>query len=388
MRLTARTLDQIDSPIVAAYALLSARRGAGELLDMGQAAPSYPPAPVVVEHVVAVARDPRAGGYVPSPGLPKVREAFAADLNDAYQASLEPDNVLMTAGANQAFCVVTSALAEPRDEFILPLPFYFNHDMWLRLEGFRPVYLEPGPDAVPLAEDAERLITDRTRAIVLVSPSNPSGLTMTPADIGTFADLARHHGIALIIDETYRSFRDTQEPAHQLFSASDWADTVVSLHSCSKDLAIPGYRVGAVVGSRALIGEAMKLLDCMAICPPRIGQEAAWAGLTGARDWRRDRAREVAAKHQVFLDVLADHPGGFEVVTSGAYFGWVRHPFTNRPTGEVVRELALEFDTLVIPGTAFLPDDRQMLRVSFSNLAPDQLVEFGRRLVRYGDDRR
>ena len=384
VRLTSRTLRQIDSPIGVGYALLDERRGNRPLLDLAQAAPTYPAAPEVIEHVVAVARDPHGGDYVQLRGLPRLRDAFAAEIAQDYQGLIGPDHVLITAGGNQAFCLVASALAEPGDEVILALPYYFNHDMWLRLDGIRPVYLEPGPDLVPTAAAAAELITTRTRAIVLVSPGNPTGVTIAPAGIAEFADLARSRGIALILDETYRSFRETDEPAHALFADKRWPRTVVSLHSFSKDLAIPGYRVGAVVAAPALLREATKLLDCVAICAPRIGQEAAWAGLVHAGRWRRARAGELSRKRSRFAAAMAGRPGGFELLAVGGFFGWLRHPFPDRATADVVRELAVEHDALTIPGTAFLPDDRGTIRVSFSNVDEAALTDFADRLVAAG----
>ena len=384
MRLIARTLDQIDSPIGATYALLGQRTGDRPLLDLAQAAPAYPPAAAVTEHVAAVARQPDGARYAPTAGLPKLRELFAAELSGAYRGTVTPANVVITAGCNQAFCLTASALAVAGDEIILPLPYYFNHDMWLRLHGIRPVYIEPGPGLVPDAAAAEAAITARTRAIVLVTPANPTGVTTGPAEIGAFAAVAADRGIALIVDETYRSFRGTAEPPHALFADPAWADTVVSLHSFSKDLALPGYRVGAVAGSPALIREIMKLLDCVAICAPRIGQEAAWAGLRDAGEWRLARAAEIAAKQRAFEAVMAARPGGYELLACGAYFGWVRHPFPGRPTGDVVRDLVLRHDMVLIPGTAFLPDDRAVLRASFANLAPGAIGEFGARLAEAG----
>ncbi|WP_213450374.1 aminotransferase [Rhizomonospora bruguierae] len=381
MRLRPRTLRQIDSPIDTAYALLDRRRNGRPLLDLAQAAPQYPPAPEVVAHVAAVARDPRGSSYVEIPGLPRLREAFAAEIADAYRCRMRPGHIVVTAGCNQAFCLVASALADPGDEVILALPYYFNHDMWLRLNGIAPVYLEPGPDLAPTAEAAQALVTARTRAIVLVTPGNPTGVTVGPDELARFAAVARRHDIALVLDETYRSFRDTEEPAHDLFADPDWARTVVSLHSFSKDLAIPGYRVGAIVASEPLNREVLKLLDCVATCAPRIGQEAAWAGLTGAREWRRARVREMAERRECFLATMAGRPGGFEVLSAGGFFGWLRHPFAGRSTEDVVRELALAYDTLVLPGTAFLPDDRGTFRVSLSNADRSALTDFAGRLA-------
>jgi aspartate/methionine/tyrosine aminotransferase len=384
VRLSQRTTDQIESPISAAYALLDLRAGRRNLLDLAQAAPQYPPAPQVTAQLVRVAQDPHGGDYTEVPGLPRLRDAFACELARDYGGCVDRDNVVITAGCNQAFSLVASALAGPGDEVILPLPYYFNHDMWLRLCGITPVYLEPGSDLVPRAADAEALITARTRAIVLITPGNPTGSTVGPDGIAEFAAVARRRGIALIIDETYRTFRDTDAPAHGLFTNPDWAQTVVSLHSFSKDLAIPGYRVGAVVASPELNREVCKLLDCVAICAPRIGQEAVWAGLTEAGPWRRDRAREIAEHRRWFRAAMADRPGGFELLACGGFFAWISHPFAGRGSEDVARELLVTYDTLVIPGTAFLPDDRCALRVSVSNADRDAIVDFADRLAEAG----
>jgi aspartate/methionine/tyrosine aminotransferase len=383
MRLNHRTVDQADSPIDTTYALLDGHRR-GDVLDLAQAAPPYPPPPEVVDHIAEVARRPEGSTYVGIAGLPQLREAFAAEVRGAYGGRVEADQVVVTAGCNQAFCLVTSALAGPGDEVVLAVPYYFNHDMWLRMNGIAPVYLEAGPGPVPTAEQAERVITPRTRAIVLVSPGNPSGATAEPAEIVALAGVARRHDIALILDETYRSFRDTDDPPHPLFTDADWPRTVVSLHSFSKDLAIPGYRVGAVVASAELNREVVKLLDCVAICAPRIGQEAAWAGLTMATAWRRERAAEIAAKRRSFTEAMRSRPGGFELVSVGGFFAWIRHPFPGRRTGDLVRELVERHATLVMPGTAFLPDDRRMLRVSLSNADAAALAGFADRLARLG----
>ena len=335
MRLNSRTRDSIDSPISTAYGLVNLRENNGDLLDLAQAAPQYAPAPVVVEHVARMARTADGGSYTEVPGLPRLRRLFAGEVSRAYGGAVDSDNVVVTAGCNQAFSLVAAALAGPGDEIVLPLPYYFNHDMWLRLNGITPVYLEPGPGLVPQAAEAERLLTPRTRAIVLVTPGNPSGVTVDPDGIDAFAAVAERHGIALILDETYRSFRDTDAPAHRLFAGPDWARTVVSLHSFSKDLAIPGYRVGAVVASPELNREVCKLLDCVAVCAPRIGQEAAWAGLTYAGEWRSVRAREIAGRRAWFTDTMAARPGGFELLTCGGFFAWLRHPFPDRSTDDV-----------------------------------------------------
>ncbi len=389
MKLTNRTRQLTASPIAEAHAWLSHRTGNRPLLDLSQAAPAYPTAAPIAARIAEVAHEDSGGYYAPPPGLPTLNEAFAAELAAGYQlteadSSIDTDQILPTAGCNQAFCVVTSAITEPGDEVIVPVPYYFNHDMWLKLDGVRPVYLETSDDLVPDAAKARALITDRTRAILLVTPGNPTGVTIPPAVIHEFFDLAKEHDLALIVDETYRNFRETDDPPHGLFERPDWTTTLISLHSFSKDLAIPGYRVGAAVAGADVVYEIMKLLDCVQISAPRISQEAVVAGLKEGLVWRREQSDRILSNLGVFRSVMADSPGGFELATSGAFFGWVRHPFADLETAEVVKRLVLDFDVLVIPGTAFTPTDERWLRLSYANLDPDQLVELGSRLEEAG----
>jgi len=383
MRFSERVQNLAHSPIGAAHALVGLRTNSRALLDLSQAAPSFPPADAVIERIAQVAHEPDAGRYPPQPGLPALREEFANDLSRGYEADLSAESILVTAGCNQAFCIVASALTSPGDEALLIAPFYFNHDMWLRLEGVNVRHLNPGPDFIPDPEHAESLLTDKTRLITLVSPGNPTGVTIPKEVIHGFADLARRHNIALVVDETYRSFRDEKNGTHELFINPDWADHVISLHSFSKDFAIPGYRCGAVVGGTSIITESLKILDCVAISAPRIGQEAALAGLLHAQGWRTEQVIRIGELEDRFLAAMQDQPGGFEVVASGAYFGWVRHPRADLTTSEVVRRLILEHDVLVIPGTAFTAEDDAMVRMSFANLEPAEIEELTRRLAEF-----
>ncbi|MEM9464188.1 MAG: aminotransferase [Actinomycetota bacterium] len=398
MRFTPTISALTHSPIGAAHALLAHRVNDRPLLDLSQAAPSYAPPPVVLEAVARGTSDRITTGYAPQPGLPALRRAFAADLSAAYGADPDPtdavgarvpitaDDVLITAGCNQAFCLAASSLAGPGDNVVLQTPFYFNHDMWLRVEGIEPRHLGIDQQHHPSVTEAAGLLDERTRAIVLVSPGNPTGVTLPPETIHDFADLARRHDIALIVDETYRSFRPTDDPPHRLFEDPDWRDTVISLHSFSKDLAIPGYRIGALVGGEAIRVEALKVLDCVAISAPAVGQVACVAGLEGAAEWRREQAERVADLQRRFETVMAERPGGFELVTAGAYFGWVRAPGgePDDTTAAIVRRLVVEHDILVIPGTAFTTTDERMLRFSFANLDADQITELGVRLAEWG----
>ena len=224
------------------------------LIDLSQAVPGYPPAMELRRHLGELLLDPAMHGYTPILGLPALRENYAAHLSDFYGASITPGEVGITSGCNQAFCLALMSIAKAGDQVILPRPHYFNHDMWLRMQGVEPVSLDfrPGSGAVPDAEDAEKLIGPRTRAIVLISPNNPTGAVYPPRHHPRLLRAGpKKHGIALLLDETYKDFLPEGERPHELFSDPDWRGTLVHLYSFSKVFALTGYRVGGVTAGAA-----------------------------------------------------------------------------------------------------------------------------------------
>ncbi len=380
MQLNSAIRDIATSPITVAHSYVAHKAGRQRFLDLSQAAPSYPPAPVVEDRIAELAHDLKTARYAPVMGLPDLRKAFADTLSADYGGTVGAQNVHVVAGCNQAFCSVSSALAGPNDEIIVATPYYFNHVMWLEAQRIVPTLVPIQSDGVVSVSDVAHHISSRTRAILLVSPGNPTGVTIPPPTLRQFFDLARTNNVALILDETYRNFRETDAAAHELFAHERWDDTLISLHSFSKDLAIPGYRVGAIVAGESVLNEVAKIQDCVAISAPTIGQEAALTGLLEAGEWRRQQSDRLLTTLKTFREMMASRPGGFELIHSGAFFGWLRHPFDDVSTDQVVKTLVTEHDVLMIPGTAFTDSDQGYLRCSFANLEGDALADLATRL--------
>src|SRR5688572_27227145 len=246
------------------------------LIDLSQAVPGYPPAIELRRHLGELLLDPTMHGYTPILGLPALRENYAAHLSGFYGAPITAGEVGITSGCNQAFCLALMSIAKAGDQVILPRPHYFNHDMWMRMQGVEPVSLDfrPGSGAVPNAEDAAKLIGPKTRAIVLISPNNPTGAVYPRETIHAFYELAQRSGIALLLDETYKDFLPEGTRPHELFSDPAWRRTLVHLYSFSKVFALTGYRVGGVAAGAALISEIEKAMDCVSICPPRLDRKS------------------------------------------------------------------------------------------------------------------
>ena len=370
----------MTSPIseVRAWLAEGGREHGYDLLDVSQAAPGYPPPAPLTDHVSRL--DPAVvSRYGPVLGDPELRSLLASDLSEAYRGTVRPDQVAVTAGANQAFCLALAVLCEPGDRVILPVPYYFNHDMWLSISGVEPDYLACSDRMLPSVEEAAELIDGRTRAIVLVTPNNPTGAVYPPDLVAGFADLAAKRGTYLILDETYRDFRTTTEPAHDLFQRPGWDESVIHIHSYSKAYAIPGFRVGGMAASPEMLHEADKAADCLTICPNRIGQEAARYGLEHLKPWVESNRHMLNDRVERFAAAMEGST--FSVPSAGGFFAYVHHPFPGMGSREVAKRLFDELGILCLAGDMFGPGQDRYLRLAFANLEDHQVTELAQRII-------
>ena len=358
------------------------------LLNLSQAAPvDPPPEPLMQAMADAILGDPSAHLYGPVLGRGDLREELASQWSAGYGGTIRPAQVAITAGCNQAFTAVMATLGGAGDEVILPLPFYFNHQMWLDMAGVRGVYLTTGADLMPDPERAASLITDRTRAIVLVSPNNPAGVEYPAPLLRAFYDLAKAHDLALIVDETYRDFHSGDGAPHDLFTDPDWDGTLIHLYSFSKAYRLTGHRVGAIMASEARLAEVEKFLDTVAICPPQVGQIGALWGMRNLGDWLAGERLEILARRDA-IRAGFQRISGWELLGSGAYFAYVRHPYDD-PSDVVAKRLVDDAHLLVLPGTMFGPLKAQggsgraeaTLRIAFANADAAGLDEMVARLA-------
>ena len=354
------------------------------LLNVSQAAPVDPP-PLALRQALAEAavNDPSAHLYGPVLGNPELRAEIAQQWSAAYGGTIRPDQVAITQGCNQAFTAAMSTLAGAGDEVILPTPWYFNHKMWLDMQGITTVPLPAGPGLIPLADQAAKLITPRTRAIVLVSPNNPGGAEYPAETLRAFLDLARAHGLALIIDETYRDFDSRPGRPHALFEDPDWDDALIQLYSFSKAYRLTGHRVGAMVAATDRLAEVEKFLDTVAICPGQLGQIAALWGMRNLSQWVAGERAEILARRAAMTGGFAALPG-WRLLGCGAYFAYAEHPFSE-PSGVLAKRLVQDAAILMLPGTMFQPESHpegaRQLRIAFANIDAGGISEMFRRLA-------
>lgn len=339
------------------------------LVDLCQAIPDYPPAPELIAALKPLMDEPATSKYSPDEGLPETRAAIAAWYGRHYGAGPNPEQLCLTIGASQAFWLALTVLCQAGDEVIVQLPAYFDHPMALTTLGIRPVYLpfDESRNGLPDFERLAAAITGRTKAILLVSPSNPTGAVLPPATIRALFELACSRNLALVLDETYNAFLPGGPP-HELFRDPNWSDHFVQIASFGKTFALTGYRAGALIASERFIHHALKAQDTMVVCAPRLAQHAIRYGCDHLDDWVVANAALMQARHDAFRAAFAVADNPFKIVASGAFFAWARHPFIGQSGRIVAKRLALEGNLLCLPGEVFGPGLEGYLRLAFGNI--------------------
>ena len=356
------------------------------LINISQAAPLETP-PLGLRQALAEAalNDPAAHLYGPVLGLPELRAEIAAQWSQAYGGSVLASQTAITQGCNQAFCAVLSTLAGAGDAVILPTPWYFNHRMWLDMQGITCQPLATGPGLIPDPEAAAALITPATRAIVLVTPNNPGGVEYPAETLSGFRDLCRARGLALIVDETYRDFDSRSGRPHDLFTDPDWHDTLIQLYSFSKAFRLTGHRVGCITASEARLAEVEKFLDTVAICPSQLGQIGALWGMRNLGHWLAGERDEILRRRAAMISGFAALPG-WKLLGCGAFFAYVEHPFPIA-SDAMCKRLVAEAGLLMLPGTMFQPegsaDGLRQIRIAFANVDLAGIAETFRRLAAF-----
>ncbi len=352
-----------------------------------------PPAAVreVLGQALALARtDPVAAAqldrYGQGLGEPDLRQAVRTELEGVRQLDLDGSTVMVTAGSNMAFHAVAQVICDPLDEVILPLPWYFNHAMAIQLAGGVAVGVNAG--FIPDPEALAAAITPRTRAIVTISPNNPSGVVLPAVVLEAINRLCARHGLFHISDEAYAEFVHGQVCHWSPGRAAGSGGHTISLYSLSKAYGMAGWRVGYAAVPSQLVESLAKVQDTNLICPPRLPQRAALAALEAGPAWCRPRIAQLGQRRRQLLDaVAAARRGGLDAglvaPPDGAFYGLLE---CATPLGglELMERLVRDHDVAVLPGESFglvSTPGRQVLRISYGMLQEAELAEALHRLL-------
>ncbi|NKB70632.1 MAG: pyridoxal phosphate-dependent aminotransferase [Candidatus Latescibacteria bacterium] len=373
-------MQAVQSPVIPdVAALIRANPGT---ISLGQGVVHYPPPPQVFEAVARFGGEVSQHHYHAATGLPQLQDHLRAKLADQNDLGVGQDQFLMvTAGSNMAFYHSILALADPGDEIVLMAPFYFNHEMAVVMANCRPV-LVPTDQYYQLRLDAvAAALTRRTRAVVTISPNNPTGAVYDPAALQALNQLCAERGIYHISDEAYEYF--TYDGVRHFSPGSLTASRghTISLFSFSKAFNLASWRVGYMVAPRPLLPALEKIQDTILICPPAVSQAAALGALQAGRDYCQPYVEVIARMRRLCLERLQGLGVYCQVPPAdGALYLLVRLQ-TPLSSMELVRALIERFGVAVIPGTAFGLHQGCYIRVAYGGLPPEQVEEGLDRLV-------
>ena len=344
------------------------------LIDLCQAIPSYPPPPELIQHLQTKLGEEQNYKYTPDEGLPEVRQAVCNWYQRHYLSAPTPEQLCLTIGASQAFWLAMTCLCQAGDEVIVQLPAYFDHPMGLQALNIKPIFAPFNPETagLPETDKVASLITAKTKAILLVTPSNPTGAVIPPQQIEELFLLAQKHEIALILDETYNAF--IEQPPHTLFTRGDWPDSFVQIASFGKTFALTGLRCGALVAGENLIRQALKVQDSMAVCQPRPAQIALEFGCRYLDQWITANRQLMRQRHDRFKNEFLRKGNRFKLIASGSFFAWIQHPWPQLSGRQAARKLVDEANLICLPGETFGPGLEPYLRLAFGNLPDTQIV--------------
>jgi len=395
----AQRLGAVLAPVIPRLGDLMRRRP--DALSLAQGMVGWAPPPGVLDAVRQALEQPGFSlhRYGSTWGEPALLEQVARKLSTGNGLDLEGAALVVTSGSNMAFAALAQVICDPGSEVILPLPYYFNHAMAVQLAGGVVVAVDGGPIPDPALLAAA--ITPRTRAIVTISPSNPSGVVLPRAVLTAINQLCASHGLLHISDEAYELFVHGSEPHFSPGSLAGAGSHTVSLYSLSKAYGLAGWRMGYAAFPLSLQPALAKVIDTFEICPASLSQRAAAAALATDPAWAMARVAGLAPRRAQLLEAVRQWqvrgwPVRLWAEPDGAFYGLLVVDGLKDGGGQplnsdgLMERLVLENGVATVSGSAFgleLPG-ACVVRLSYGMLGHADLAEalqrLGRGLERFG----
>lgn len=373
-------MQAVQAPIIPIVAQLI--RDHPGTLSLGQGVVSYGPPPAVYQALERGMADPENHKYRPVTGLPELTQAFQRKLSvENGIRSFDRRSILVTAGSNLGFMNTILSIADPGDEIILQSPYYFNHEMAVTLASCKPVLVPTDADHQLQLDRIADAITPRTRAIVTVSPNNPTGAVYPEEDLRAVNTLCGDRGILHIHDEAYEYFTYGEARHFSPASISGSEEHTLSLFSLSKGYGFASWRIGFMLAPDSLKPSLLKIQDTLLICAPVPCQYAALGALEVGQAWAHhhlDRIRSAREAVQSGLNELGER---CRIPRADGAFYFLADLRSNQDPLSLVERLVREHQVAVVPGTAFGAEGCR-LRISYGALTPESARTAITRLVR------
>ena len=371
----------VQSPIIPVVGeLIRNHPGA---ISLGQGVVSYPPPQQAFDQIANFLADPDLHKYQAVYGVPQLLELIEAKLRDENGIDVRPGSrVVVTAGGNMAFVNALLAVADAGDEVILQSPYYFNHEMAITMANCRAA-LVPTDENYQLQPDLiAGAISDKTRAVVTISPNNPTGAVYSESALREVNEICRARGVYHISDEAYEYF--TYGAAKHFSPGSiDGSDGhTISLYSHSKAYGFASWRIGFMVIPEHLFDAVNKIQDTILICPPVVSQFAAIGAMRAGAGYCRAQVERLASVREMVMSELSELEDHCVVPSAdGAFYFFLKLETEMKPLA-LVERLVKEHGVAAIPGNAFGMENGCYLRVAYGALRPETVAEGVGRLAR------
>ncbi|MBV8880553.1 MAG: pyridoxal phosphate-dependent aminotransferase [Planctomycetaceae bacterium] len=376
-----RRMEEVQTPIIPIVGDLV--RGTPGTISLGQGMVAYGPPREALDALAGVTDDPKTHQYGAVEGTTALRSALADKLRAENRIPVDAERrVVVTAGGNMAFFNAVLAVADLGDEVLLQTPYYFNHEMAVGMAGCRAV-LVPTDDQYQLRVDRiAQAITPRTKAVVTVSPNNPTGAVYPEKALREVNELCRARGIYHVHDEAYEYFTYGDVKPFSPGAIAGSAPHTISLYSFSKAYGFAGWRIGYMVIPAHLEEAVRKIQDTNLISPTMIAQAAALGALKAGASYCRGKLPSMAEVRELARKAFGEiAPFCAAPLTDGAFYFFLRLSTSTAPLA-LVERLVKEHRVAAIPGTAFGISDGCSLRVAFGALEKETAAEGIGRLVR------
>lgn len=360
-------LASVQTPVIPIVARWTAETPG--TISLGQGLVSYGPPPEAMAAVRAFGGAVADHQYGPLEGLPALVDAIDAKLAHENGIRVRPSSrIIVTAGGNLAFMNAVLAVTDPGDDVILPVPYYFNHEMAVTMAGARPVPVQTTVDRQLDIDAIADAITDRTAAVVTVSPNNPTGAVYPEADLRALNTLCRDRGVFHIHDEVYEYFVYGRTPHFSPGSIDGAAEHTISLYSLSKAYGMASWRVGYMVIPDSLLDALLKIQDTILICAASASQVAAAAAMAMGRGYVDRHLSRLAALRDRIGAALHDDDVPCTVPASSGGFYFFPTVSTRLDAMTLTERLIREHRVAVVPGVAFGDSAACSIRVSYGAL--------------------
>ncbi len=343
-------------------------------ISLGQGVVHYGPPGSALHAVAQAVTSPETHRYGYVLGKPELRDAFAKKLS--AENHLDPGyKVAVTAGSNMAFFASLLAVASPGDEVILLTPYYFNHEMATRIAGCKPVLVQTGDLWMPDLEAIQRAVTSRTRAIVTISPNNPTGIVYAPETLRAINQLCAAHGIYHISDEAYEYFTFNKAVHYSPGSSPGAHAHTISLFSMSKAYGMAGWRLGYMAVPPHILADIRKIQDTNQICPAMLSQVAALTAMEEGVNYCKQHLKSMSDARAMVLQRLRNIQAPVEISPSDGAFYFLLSVTAELDAKTLTRRLIQEYGVAVIPGDTFGMNERTCMRIAYGALHGSALTE-------------